>query len=83
MAIQSCAEGELFGEGMSQTTSEQQGPYRYKKWWGYTGDVYIRAPGEKGVPVVPGLYLSLRLCRVHAKGVVLCERACFCLLSTF
>ena len=21
--------------------------------------------------------------RVHAKGVVLCERACFCLLSTF
>ena len=22
-------------------------------------------------------------CRVHAKGVVLCERACFCLLSTF
>ena len=23
------------------------------------------------------------LCRVHAKGVVLCERACFCLLSAF
>ena len=26
---------------------------------------------------------TLICCRVHAKGVVLCERACFCLLSAF
>ena len=38
-----------------------------------------RADGFANKNSVQGAFF----CRVHAKGVVLCERTCFCLLSTF
>ena len=34
-------------------------------------------------PIRSPMRLFRDLTRVHAKGVVLCERTCFCLLSTF
>ena len=47
---------------------------------------FCHGPVDRGFPELGS---SVPICpffalfRVHAKGVVLCERACFCLLSTF
>ena len=54
------------------------GPARWtQKWsWSWLGRPLFSHFPEIRIPIA---------CynRVHAKGVVLCERACFCLLSTF
>ena len=37
----------------------------------------------KTIKIVVSAEIAQNQNRVHAKGVVLCERTCFCLLSTF
>ena len=46
------------------------------------GDTWGRASSDERASAM--VEISIHLTRgVHAKGVVLCERACFCLLSAF
>ena len=49
-------------------------------FWGQNWVKFRSKSGQKGGRNRVGVS---GVCRVHAKGVVLCERTCFCLLSAF